>query len=429
MTRSSTPRRSARRPLGGQRPRFRDASGVGDAPMHRGHDARANASACDDGPGRRRVLHRPAPAHRLHRVRPRDRRRLRRRDGRQRRPRAGRRGRAHRATRTLADGSRAATCEVGGETARRLGLGDGVQRGFRDVVEVWDGSAGARGLRGERDLARRAHQRRGRGGRAPARGSRASRPPREPCAGAVGEASSIPRSRPHSSSDPPRSSARSVRRDPRDVVLAIEPAPSPASSKPAISPTSPARSATSPTSSRRTRSAIPPASRPLPSAAGERLGLDTERLPLLEVAALLHDVGPGRHLECHLGAAGPLTRAEWEQVRLHPYHSERILAGSEALEPAATLAGMHHERLDGSGYHRGAGSREIPIEARDPRGRGRLRRADPRPASSTARSAEDAARGAAGDFDAGPAGRRRCRGRGGRRRTAQPHALRGAPRG
>ena len=50
---------------------------------------------------------------------------------------------------------------------------------------------------------------------------------------------------------------------------------------------------------------------------------------------------------------GPLTRVEWEQVRMHGYYSERILAGSPSLEPLSSLVGMHHERLDGSGYHRG----------------------------------------------------------------------------
>jgi HD-GYP domain-containing protein (c-di-GMP phosphodiesterase class II) len=40
-------------------------------------------------------------------------------------------------------------------------------------------------------------------------------------------------------------------------------------------------------------------------------------------------------------------------VRLHPYYTERIVARSAALAPLAAIAGMHHERLDGSGYHRG----------------------------------------------------------------------------
>jgi DNA-binding CsgD family transcriptional regulator len=51
---------------------------------------------------------------------------------------------------------------------------------------------------------------------------------------------------------------------------------------------------------------------------------------------------------------GPLSYGEWEQVRLHPYYTERVLARSIALASLARLAGLHHERLDGSGYHRGA---------------------------------------------------------------------------
>ena len=62
---------------------------------------------------------------------------------------------------------------------------------------------------------------------------------------------------------------------------------------------------------------------------------------------------------------------------------------------------MHHERLDGSGYHRGSGSREIPIEARV------LAAADAFDAVThdrpyrPARAIEDAARELRGDADAG----------------------------
>ena len=69
-------------------------------------------------------------------------------------------------------------------------------------------------------------------------------------------------------------------------------------------------------------------------------------------------------LQLDLGKAGSLTRAEWEQVRMHAYHSERVLATSASLEPMAVLAGMHHERLDGSGYHRGSKSKDIGAEPR-----------------------------------------------------------------
>ena len=39
-------------------------------------------------------------------------------------------------------------------------------------------------------------------------------------------------------------------------------------------------------------------------------------------------------------------------MRLHPYYTERMLARPEALAPLGAIAACHHERLDGSGYHR-----------------------------------------------------------------------------
>jgi DNA-binding NarL/FixJ family response regulator len=39
-------------------------------------------------------------------------------------------------------------------------------------------------------------------------------------------------------------------------------------------------------------------------------------------------------------------------VRLHPYYTERVLARPEALSRLGAIAACHHERLDGSGYHR-----------------------------------------------------------------------------
>jgi DNA-binding CsgD family transcriptional regulator len=61
--------------------------------------------------------------------------------------------------------------------------------------------------------------------------------------------------------------------------------------------------------------------------------------------------------------AGPLTAAEWELVRLHPHHSERILAGAPALRGIADLAVAHHERRDGSGYPRGTSGGQIGLSS------------------------------------------------------------------
>jgi putative nucleotidyltransferase with HDIG domain len=81
-------------------------------------------------------------------------------------------------------------------------------------------------------------------------------------------------------------------------------------------------------------------------------------------AALLHDLGRVAVSSHVWERPGALTAAQGEQVRLHPYHSERILARSAALQPLARVAGMHHERQDGSGYHRGAAGAQVPVEAR-----------------------------------------------------------------
>ena len=85
----------------------------------------------------------------------------------------------------------------------------------------------------------------------------------------------------------------------------------------------------------------------------------------VRTAALTHDLGlaavPSFVLE---KPQAKLTRAEWEQVRLHPYHGQRILSNVAALREVAELVGAHHERLDGTGYYRGLKQREIPAGAR-----------------------------------------------------------------
>jgi DNA-binding CsgD family transcriptional regulator len=60
----------------------------------------------------------------------------------------------------------------------------------------------------------------------------------------------------------------------------------------------------------------------------------------------------------------PLNPSEWERVRLHTYHSQRILSLAAPLRSFASVAGLHHERLDGSGYHRGLAASVVPMPAR-----------------------------------------------------------------
>ena len=98
--------------------------------------------------------------------------------------------------------------------------------------------------------------------------------------------------------------------------------------------------------------------------AGAALDLAGDGLDDLEIAALLHDVGRVAVSSTVWDKPGRLSAHEWEQVRLHAYHSERILAGSERLAPLAPLVGQHHERCDGSGYHRGCAHHDLSMSAR-----------------------------------------------------------------
>jgi HD-GYP domain-containing protein (c-di-GMP phosphodiesterase class II) len=99
----------------------------------------------------------------------------------------------------------------------------------------------------------------------------------------------------------------------------------------------------------------------LAEAAGWRLGLDAAAL---RRAALVHDLGRVGVPNSVWERPGPLTADERERVRLHPYLTERVLVHAAALKPLAEIAALHHERLDGSGYHRGCAAAALPPAAR-----------------------------------------------------------------
>jgi len=94
--------------------------------------------------------------------------------------------------------------------------------------------------------------------------------------------------------------------------------------------------------------------------AAQQAGLDHGRRHLLRSAALVHDIGRVGVASGIWDKPGPLTREQFERVRLHTYLTERILDQCPFLASLAPIAGAHHERLDGSGYHRGAAAAQLP---------------------------------------------------------------------
>ncbi len=80
-----------------------------------------------------------------------------------------------------------------------------------------------------------------------------------------------------------------------------------------------------------------------------------------EAAALCMNIGMVSVPAGILDKRSTLSRAERERIELHTIHTERVLSSAPTLSAVAALASRHHERSDGSGYHRG--TRELSFTA------------------------------------------------------------------
>jgi HD-GYP domain-containing protein (c-di-GMP phosphodiesterase class II)/predicted ester cyclase len=263
--------------------------------------------------------------------------------------------------RAIVRGYSRANCEVAARMAERLGLGSGVRDALADIYEQWDGRGGPRGVRGEAipEPARIAQV-----------AATAALLHRE--AGAEAAVAGV-RRRAGAALDPALAELLARRSrdilgpldgaDPLEAAVAAEPEPGVRISDAGLDRVCRAfGEAVDLKTPLHHGHATGVAT--LAAAAGARAGLGAADVDALRRAGLLHDLGraavPNGVWEC----AGPLTWADQERVRLHAYHSERVLARCGPLAPLAPLAGMHHERLDGSGYHRQATAAALPLAAR-----------------------------------------------------------------
>ena len=86
--------------------------------------------------------------------------------------------------------------------------------------------------------------------------------------------------------------------------------------------------------------------------AAQLLGFSDAEVASISRAALLHDFGTTGVPNSIWDKPGSLTRAEFDRVELHPLLTEQMLRRTAALAELNPAACAHHEKSDGSGYHR-----------------------------------------------------------------------------
>ena len=95
-----------------------------------------------------------------------------------------------------------------------------------------------------------------------------------------------------------------------------------------------------------------------------QMGLDRKETRTIELAAVLHDLGKIAIPDQILLKPGPLTPAEWAQMRRHPAKSAEIVQFLGFLRETIPIIQAHQERYDGHGYPAGLVGEEIPLGAR-----------------------------------------------------------------
>lgn len=97
-----------------------------------------------------------------------------------------------------------------------------------------------------------------------------------------------------------------------------------------------------------------------------QLGLDAGDRSVVELSALLHDVGKIGVPDAILNKPGKLTDDEFAEMRRHPVHGAAILSNIQSAKISELLPGVkyHHEKWDGTGYPEGLKGDAIPLLGR-----------------------------------------------------------------
>ncbi|MEA1936349.1 MAG: HD-GYP domain-containing protein, partial [Thermodesulfobacteriota bacterium] len=99
-------------------------------------------------------------------------------------------------------------------------------------------------------------------------------------------------------------------------------------------------------------------------AIAEEMDLSEERINIIHMASLIHDIGKIQIPAEILVKPGKLSEIEFSMIKSHPEIGYNILKTVEFTPPIAEIVLQHHERLDGSGYPKGITGNEILLESR-----------------------------------------------------------------
>ena len=94
------------------------------------------------------------------------------------------------------------------------------------------------------------------------------------------------------------------------------------------------------------------------------VGWSEEEIEMLEIAAILHDVGKVSVPDRVLRKLEPLTAEDWQEIKHHPVAGAEIVARIKGLDDLVPWIRHTRENWDGSGYPEGLKGDDIPLAAR-----------------------------------------------------------------
>lgn len=97
---------------------------------------------------------------------------------------------------------------------------------------------------------------------------------------------------------------------------------------------------------------------------GRGLNLNEDQMRVLNISAILHDIGKIAVPEQILDKPGKLTDEEFGVIKKHPQTGADIISSIPSYDTILPGILHHHERWDGTGYPKGIGENDIPLFAR-----------------------------------------------------------------